>query len=171
MLPTLTQPRTAFRISLFLGLIIVALSIASFLQQPPTACGGLKPTFTPIIAFELARSEADLYALFGSEANECRAVMIEQMDAVNRIDVAVFIPHQANKRIIMSAADRLGMPEEKVILNIAEYGNTTAGTIPLAMQTARDQGNILWDWQPQPAGDQHAENADVPSRADEVPQK
>jgi 3-oxoacyl-[acyl-carrier-protein] synthase III len=57
-------------------------------------------------------------------------------------DVAVFIPHQANKRIIMSAADRLGMPEDKVILNIAEYGNTTAGTIPLAMQTARDQGKL-----------------------------
>ena len=57
-------------------------------------------------------------------------------------DVDVFLPHQANKRIIMSAADRLRMPEEKVILNIAEYGNTTAGTIPLAMHTALEQGKL-----------------------------
>ena len=51
-------------------------------------------------------------------------------------DLDVFIPHQANKRIIMSTADRLGMPPESVIINIDRYGNTTAATIPLAMQTA-----------------------------------
>ncbi len=57
-------------------------------------------------------------------------------------DVDVFIPHQANRRIIMSAAERLGMPEEKVIINIGEFGNTTAGTIPLAMGTAVEQGKL-----------------------------
>jgi len=57
-------------------------------------------------------------------------------------DIDVFIPHQANRRIIMSAADRLGMPADKVIINIDEYGNTTAGTIPLAMHTARQQGKL-----------------------------
>jgi 3-oxoacyl-[acyl-carrier-protein] synthase III len=57
-------------------------------------------------------------------------------------DVDVFIPHQANRRIIMSAAERLGMPEEKVIINIGEYGNTTAGTIPLAMGTAIEEGKL-----------------------------
>jgi 3-oxoacyl-[acyl-carrier-protein] synthase-3 len=57
-------------------------------------------------------------------------------------DVDVFIPHQANKRIINSAAERLGMPEEKVIINIGEYGNTTAATIPLALHTAREQGKL-----------------------------
>lgn len=57
-------------------------------------------------------------------------------------DVDVFIPHQANRRIIMSAAERLGMPEEKVIINIDEFGNTTAGTIPLAMGTAVEQGKL-----------------------------
>ena len=57
-------------------------------------------------------------------------------------DVDVFIPHQANRRIIMSAAERLGMPQEKVIINIGEFGNTTAGTIPLAMQTAIDEGKL-----------------------------
>jgi 3-oxoacyl-[acyl-carrier-protein] synthase-3 len=57
-------------------------------------------------------------------------------------DIDVFIPHQANRRIIMSAAERLGMPVEKVIINIDEYGNTTAATIPLAMETARKQGKL-----------------------------
>src|SRR5436305_166314 len=44
-------------------------------------------------------------------------------------DVALFVPHQANKRIIMSAADRLGLEEDRIIINIDEFGNTTAGTI------------------------------------------
>src|SRR5436853_2634051 len=57
-------------------------------------------------------------------------------------DVDVFVPHQANRRIIMSAADRLGMPEERIIINIDEFGNTTAGTIPLAMESARQQGRL-----------------------------
>jgi 3-oxoacyl-[acyl-carrier-protein] synthase-3 len=57
-------------------------------------------------------------------------------------DLDLFIPHQANRRIIMSAAERLGMPEDKVIINIGEFGNTTAGTIPLAMDTARKQGKL-----------------------------
>jgi len=57
-------------------------------------------------------------------------------------DVNAFIPHQANKRIITATAERLGMPLDRVIINIGEYGNTTAGTIPLAMQTAMDQGKL-----------------------------
>ena len=57
-------------------------------------------------------------------------------------DVDCFIPHQANARIITATGDRLGLRPEAVILNIADYGNTTAGTIPLAMQTAIDQGKL-----------------------------
>ena len=57
-------------------------------------------------------------------------------------DVKAFIPHQANKRIITATAERLGMPIDRVIINIGEYGNTTAGTIPLAMQTAMDEGKL-----------------------------
>jgi 3-oxoacyl-[acyl-carrier-protein] synthase-3 len=57
-------------------------------------------------------------------------------------DVDCFIPHQANKRIIESTADRLGMPMSRVILNIDRYGNTTAATIPLAMDTALTEGNL-----------------------------
>lgn len=57
-------------------------------------------------------------------------------------DIDVFIPHQANLRIIKSAVDRLGLPMEKVIINIAEYGNTTAGTLPLAIETALQEGRL-----------------------------
>jgi 3-oxoacyl-[acyl-carrier-protein] synthase III len=57
-------------------------------------------------------------------------------------DVDCFIAHQANKRIITATAGRLKMPMEKVIVNIDRYGNTTAGTLPLAMQTAIDEGKL-----------------------------
>ncbi len=57
-------------------------------------------------------------------------------------DVDCFIAHQANKRIICATADRLKMPPEKVIINIDRYGNTTAGTIPLAMTTAIDEKRL-----------------------------
>ena len=57
-------------------------------------------------------------------------------------DVALFVPHQANRRIIMSAADRLGLTEQHIIINIDEFGNTTAGTIPLALESARQQGRL-----------------------------
>ena len=56
--------------------------------------------------------------------------------------IAAFIPHQANKRIIISSAERMGLPLERVIINIDRYGNTTAGTIPLAMDTARQEGRV-----------------------------
>ena len=57
-------------------------------------------------------------------------------------DIDAFIPHQANKRIITATADRLGLRKESVIINIDRYGNTTAGTIPLAMETARQEGQL-----------------------------
>jgi 3-oxoacyl-[acyl-carrier-protein] synthase-3 len=57
-------------------------------------------------------------------------------------DIDVFIPHQANKRIIMATAERLGLPEKKIVINIDRFGNTTAGTIPLAMNTAIEEGKL-----------------------------
>ena len=57
-------------------------------------------------------------------------------------DIDAFIPHQANRRIIMATADRLGLRPESIIVNIDRYGNTTAGTIPLAMDTARQEGKL-----------------------------
>ncbi|MEY3152746.1 MAG: hypothetical protein RLZZ333_1343 [Bacteroidota bacterium] len=52
-------------------------------------------------------------------------------------DIALVVPHQANKRIIDATARRMGLSDEKVMLNIQRYGNTTAATIPLC----------LWDFQ------------------------
>jgi 3-oxoacyl-[acyl-carrier-protein] synthase-3 len=57
-------------------------------------------------------------------------------------DLDLFIPHQANKRIITATAERLGLPEEKIVINIDRFGNTTAGTIPLAMNTAIEEGRL-----------------------------
>jgi 3-oxoacyl-[acyl-carrier-protein] synthase-3 len=57
-------------------------------------------------------------------------------------DVDVFIPHQANRRIITATSDRLGLRPESIIINIDRYGNTTAGTIPLAMGTALEEGRL-----------------------------
>jgi 3-oxoacyl-[acyl-carrier-protein] synthase-3 len=57
-------------------------------------------------------------------------------------DIDVFIPHQANQRIINATAERLGLKPESVIVNIDRYGNTTAGTIPLAMNTAIEEGKL-----------------------------
>lgn len=57
-------------------------------------------------------------------------------------DIDVFIPHQANLRIINATADRLGLRPEAVVVNIDRYGNTTAGTIPLAMNTAIEEGKL-----------------------------
>ncbi|MDP9159538.1 MAG: ketoacyl-ACP synthase III [Acidobacteriota bacterium] len=73
-------------------------------------------------------------------AEVCEKIL--QRNGLKGSDIDVFIPHQANKRIITATADRLTMRPESVIVNIAEFGNTTAGTIPLAMQTAREEGKL-----------------------------
>ena len=63
-------------------------------------------------------------------------------NGVTGADLGCFIPHQANKRIITATADRLGMDPANVIINIEKYGNTSGGTIPLAMETAVEQGKL-----------------------------
>lgn len=57
-------------------------------------------------------------------------------------DLAVMVPHQANRRIILACAERLGVDLEKVIINIDRYGNTTAGTLPLATRDAIQSGKL-----------------------------
>jgi 3-oxoacyl-[acyl-carrier-protein] synthase III len=52
--------------------------------------------------------------------------------------IDLLVSHQANRRIILSAAEKLGVPEEKVVINIEKFGNTTAATIPLALSDAVD---------------------------------
>ncbi len=62
-----------------------------------------------------------------------------ERNGLKAADIAWLVPHQANKRIIDATANRMGLPEGKVMMNIAKYGNTTAATIPLC----------LWDYQDQ----------------------
>jgi 3-oxoacyl-[acyl-carrier-protein] synthase-3 len=57
-------------------------------------------------------------------------------------DVDLFVSHQANRRIIEAAADRLGLDPQKVIINLERFGNTTAGTIPLALADAIAEGRL-----------------------------
>lgn len=65
-----------------------------------------------------------------------------QRNGLKATDIDAFIPHQANKRIISATADRLGLKPESVVINIERFGNTTAGTVPLAMDTARQDGRL-----------------------------
>jgi len=57
-------------------------------------------------------------------------------------DVDVYIPHQANIRIIDHAADKLGIPKEKIVVNVERYGNTSSGSIPLALADAQAEGRL-----------------------------
>jgi 3-oxoacyl-[acyl-carrier-protein] synthase-3 len=67
---------------------------------------------------------------------------ILERNGIKASDIDVFIAHQANKRIINATAERLALRPESVVINIDRYGNTTAGTIPLAMDTARQEGKL-----------------------------
>ncbi len=61
---------------------------------------------------------------------------------INKSDVDLLIPHQANLRIIKMVQRRLKLPDEKVYINLEKYGNTSAATIPLAMAEAVRKGKI-----------------------------
>ena len=73
-------------------------------------------------------------------AEVCETLLLR--NNVQASDIDCFIPHQANQRIIKATSERLGLKPESVVINIDRYGNTTAGTIPLAMQTAREEGKL-----------------------------
>jgi 3-oxoacyl-[acyl-carrier-protein] synthase-3 len=68
--------------------------------------------------------------------------LILQRNGLTADDLALFVSHQANRRIITAAADRLGIDPAKVIINLERYGNTTAATIPLALQDAMADGRL-----------------------------
>jgi 3-oxoacyl-[acyl-carrier-protein] synthase-3 len=75
-------------------------------------------------------------------------VMVSSADALlaecgkTMDDVDVYVPHQANVRIIDHAARKLGIPEEKVVVNVDRFGNTSSGSIPLALADAADDGRL-----------------------------
>ena len=71
--------------------------------------------------------------------------MCERLLSRNRLtakDIDLFVSHQANRRIITSAAERIGLPADKVVINIYRFGNTTAATIPLALNDAVTDGRL-----------------------------
>ncbi|MFO7591726.1 MAG: beta-ketoacyl-ACP synthase III [Acidimicrobiia bacterium] len=77
-----------------------------------------------------------------------RAVVNSAKSALDRAGVAAadvdhFVPHQANLRIIEAAADRLEIPSGRTVVNIDQYGNTSAASIPLALAEAADSGRIV----------------------------
>jgi len=79
------------------------------------------------------------YAIRG--ISEDSAELLEK-NRLSSNDVDVFIPHQANIRIMEAVADKLKLDPDKMVVNIEKYGNTTAATIPLAMSEAYQQGKM-----------------------------
>jgi 3-oxoacyl-[acyl-carrier-protein] synthase-3 len=70
------------------------------------------------------------------------AAHIVERNGYKGCDVSLVVPHQANLRIIRAMQERLGLPDDKVMVNIDRYANTTAGTIPLGLNDAVDQGKL-----------------------------
>ena len=106
--------------------------------------GSLHPATAETVAQKMHYVHQDGQAVYKFAVRKMAeaAETVLSRNGVAGAELGCFIPHQANKRIILSTADRLGMPEERVIINIDRYGNTTAGTIPLAMQTALEEGRL-----------------------------
>jgi 3-oxoacyl-[acyl-carrier-protein] synthase-3 len=106
--------------------------------------GSLHPASAETVAQKMHYVHQDGGAVFKVAVRKMAELSETLMgrNCLTAADLDCFIPHQANKRIILSTAERLGMPVEKVIINIGEYGNTTAGTIPLAMHTAIEEKRL-----------------------------
>jgi 3-oxoacyl-[acyl-carrier-protein] synthase-3 len=115
---------------------------ASSLYMP--GGGSLHPSTAETVAAKMHFVHQDGGAVFKVAVRKMAELSerLLERNGLTIADVDLFIPHQANKRIILSTAERLGMPEEKIVINIGEYGNTTAATIPLAMHTAMKQGRL-----------------------------
>jgi 3-oxoacyl-[acyl-carrier-protein] synthase-3 len=63
-------------------------------------------------------------------------------NGIRPCELDLFVSHQANRRIIEASTERLGLDPAKVVINLEKYGNTTAGTIPLALADARRDGRL-----------------------------
>ncbi len=106
--------------------------------------GSLNPASAETVAKRMHYVHQDGQAVFKYAVRKMAEVCAKVLErnGYKGSDIKAFIPHQANLRIITACANRLKLAEESVIVNIAEYGNTTAGTIPLALETARQQGKL-----------------------------
>jgi 3-oxoacyl-[acyl-carrier-protein] synthase III len=105
------------------------------------AGGSIKPASLETVAAKEHFVYQEGQAVFKFAVKGMADVSAELLERNNLTgdDIAWLVPHQANLRIIDATANRMGLPKEKVMINIEKYGNTTAGTLPLC----------LWDWEPQ----------------------
>lgn len=110
-----------------------------YLIQP--AGGSANPPSIQTIEERLHYVKQEGKTVFKFAVTNMAEVSAEIMEKNNLTseDVDWLVPHQANLRIIDATAQRMGLPKEKVMINIQKYGNTTAGTLPLC----------LWDWEKQ----------------------
>ena len=114
----------------------------------PSLCmpagGSLRPASHETVDQRLHYVKQDGAAVFKFAVRKTEEIAMRVLAQTHTPPSAVdlFVSHQANRRIIQAAADRLGLPDEKVIINLEMYGNTTAGTIPLALADARRQQRI-----------------------------
>jgi len=108
------------------------------------AGGSLQPASHETVDRRLHYVKQDGAAVFKFAVRKTEeiALRVLEQNQTAPSEVDLFVSHQANRRIIQAAADRLGLPDEKVIINLEMYGNTTAGTIPLALADARRQQRI-----------------------------
>ena len=114
----------------------------AFLYMP--GGGSLHPPSAETVAQKMHYVHQDGQAVYKFAVRKMSEVT-ENLLARNGVegkDLGAFIPHQANRRIIVSTAERLGMDPSRVIINIDRFGNTTAGTIPLAMQSALEDDRL-----------------------------
>ena len=102
------------------------------------AGGSLRPASHDTIEQRLHYVKQDGAAVFkfAVRNTEEAARRILDRNGVRPCEIDLFVSHQANRRIIMSATERLGIPPDKVVINIERFGNTTAATIPLALNDA-----------------------------------
>ena len=70
------------------------------------------------------------------------AIAVTEKAGLTADDISLFIPHQANKRIIEAASKRMGLHESRIFLNLQNYGNTSCASIPIALSEALDAGRI-----------------------------
>jgi 3-oxoacyl-[acyl-carrier-protein] synthase-3 len=108
------------------------------------AGGSLRPASHETVEKRMHYVKQDGQAVFKFAVRSTEEISRRILDrnGLTAKDVDLFVCHQANRRIILSAADRLGFEERKVVLNIDKYGNTTAATIPLALKDAVEDGRL-----------------------------
>jgi 3-oxoacyl-[acyl-carrier-protein] synthase-3 len=113
-----------------------------FLYMP--GGGSLNPSSTDTVKKKMHYVHQDGQQVFKfavrKQTELCQKLL--ERNGLKGSDIDAFIPHQANLRIISATAERLGLRPEAVIVNIDRFGNTTAGTIPLAMDTALQEGKL-----------------------------